>query len=294
MAFATSVGYPPVVWSLDLTWPWSYAEAAGAAAPIDQALNSAAAGWLSTNTTATIGRGISSIAIGGAGVTDRLVVYRGARAAEVATVGAAYANQYGLAPVMPIIRGALNGDAGAIVPAWRRGFWLQWCVAIGAGGAPNNQCGLALVGSPNSAGTARWPIGTPAGQQGNGSIGFFGDGAGGWRFRCYDDAVPPSNVLLDVAVPAAAGANEYQTLEMFITSAGSGRAATIDVWADGVQIAQGIQFTSAAGGALDPWASGGDRLILILRQATVGGGSIFTEHWRARWGPFTRDGVPIP
>lgn len=110
-----------------------------------------------------------------------------------------------------------------------RAYW-RW---DGVGGTPpDDGAGVAMVCIGNAGGTS-WP--NQAANQ-LGAMGFFGDGAGGVRYRSFEQAPAyPGNLLETVALPAWT-VGEWHTVEFQMISAAPGREGSFLAIFDGSEI----------------------------------------------------------
>lgn len=283
-----------------MTWPWRDNTVGDNPVGFNQVLWSAAAAWASGSSLAAVGRTPISLSGGGTGVDIDPIMHRGLWCHRLVTTGAGIDEVYGRVPIAPPIQvPPAVVDAGAIVPEWQRAFWLELVIALDPTGTPGDETAFVLMAVEGAPGSALWP-GDSDEDFNLGMFGFFGDGAGGLEFQAREAVTSGGATLTTVAVPAPVAAGAFRRLELFVTGAGPGRTAHVDVYADGVRIATGLEFTNAAGGlfwdptVLDPSGFGSQMHTMYLHHEDTSGDPLFINKIRGRWGAFTRDGVPIP
>lgn len=171
----------------------------------------------------------------GAGSGESQAAYKGVQARRMISAGPGVI-QNGLSGIqlIPITDGA-GLDVGFANPSWRRVNWFSWMMAMDPAATLSPLAGVVFEAQAGQQTTTHWPTGGAANWFGG--FGVVGDGAGGWDWTSWGalaTGLPPGPVTETVALAAIADPEDWNQFEVVIISAAGGRAASLELWVNGV------------------------------------------------------------
>lgn len=167
-------------------------------------------------------------------------------------------------------------------PDIHKAYWLKWSMRSPTA-APDNNNGLQLT-PINNRNDHPWPT-KAVGANNTGGFGFYGDGAGQWRFASWNRA--GISLLRTATVLPVHNLAQWNTFELFITNTRPGFPATLDVWFNGVLVTS----HNWQGTDLEPYAGQETNLQATWRAGN--GGTIEFMGGMLRRGKYSRAGVEL-
>lgn len=235
-------------------------------------------------------RALQTLGIGGTGVTTVRQYHKGVLCWAKKTTSAPAIDALGGVNIMPTV-----DQSGLAVgyrnPSFRRVQWFTVALAMDSGGLDRNS-GLAFL-TAAAAAVQLWPI-APAVQCVE-CLGIFGDGTGNWNFESFGKSGvgvggfdTPATTLESVSLASViADPTDFHVFDFVFISATGSRAASLQLWIDGVLF---LERAWGAAPLLEVYDPAVRRYYATWQVATTTGENHYLAWWEYKMGRFLPDG----